>query len=271
LAVVDDEDREDQEEETDAEGDGAADAAAGALGEDEFGVLASMEAMLETGMDEDQLGAVGGGRDVKAVASFKKNAVAIRDSISRRVPTAEIASEAGKAWDQVMGLFKILFGFLQIVSTLSINLPTVEWPVSLTGLWDAVGVVANIDLMGGLSVDCIDTSWNFYNTFHANIIYPLVLLLLVLLVTRLRLGGTNDESEQENIKVQGIKLLLFGSFVIYPSVSATILKIWHCRQIEDSSWVVADYRVCAARAPMGSTQNGSRMLWWPRWPSLCTP
>ena len=224
-----------------------------------------MKAIIDTqmtGMDGDQLAALGGGRDAKTVAEFKKNAAALGGSIGNSLPSvdidvASVGNTAQEAWDGFMGLFKILFGFLQVVSTLAINLPTVEWPASLTGLWDAVGVVANIDLMGGLAVDCIDTSWTFYQTFHATVAYPLALLFLVLVVTQLRLRATvlpevsfsaeenldagvlgedkfefsamaedmvDLERERENIKVQAWKILLFGSFVIYPSVSVTRIQ-----------------------------------------------
>jgi hypothetical protein len=40
---------------------------------------------------------------------------------------------------------------MQIVSTLTANLPSIPWPVSLTGVWDAVAI-ANIDAFSALEV-----------------------------------------------------------------------------------------------------------------------
>jgi hypothetical protein len=62
-------------------------------------------------------------------------------------------------------LCKLLLGFGQVISTLAINLPTVPWPAALTNLWDAIGTVANLDLFGAVSFDCISNGFTFYDTF----------------------------------------------------------------------------------------------------------
>ena len=74
-----------------------------------------------------------------------------------------------------MGLVKILLGFFQVISTLAVNLPAVPWPSALTSAWSAIGVIANIDLFDGLSVDCASSSFTFYDTFITTITYPIAL------------------------------------------------------------------------------------------------
>jgi len=63
-----------------------------------------------------------------------------------------------------------------------------------------------------------------------------------------RMGCKNDE-EREKMKVQAWKIGLLGAFVVYPSVSATVLRVFHCREIEDYSYLVADYRIICKGKP----------------------
>lgn len=54
----------------------------------------------------------------------------------------------GAIYETCMNLFKIVFGFAQVVSTLTVNLPTVPWPDAVVSAWDSMGVV-NFDVLGG--------------------------------------------------------------------------------------------------------------------------
>jgi len=146
-----------------------------ALGDDGLGFMDSIAAYVDTqltGHDDNQLAALGGGRQEQVVAGFREHVGGISSAFSEglstldiqcdvKVDLAGVSSGVELILGSFQGLFKILFGFCQVVSTLAMNLPSVPWPISLTGVWDAVGVVANVDLLGGLSAECIDTGHRY--------------------------------------------------------------------------------------------------------------
>ena len=97
------------------------------------------------------------------------------------------------------------------------------WPISLTGLWDALDVVANLDVFNAISFDCISSGITFYDTFLITIIYPVVFLGLGAAITYIRMQLSNDEAQV--IMNSAHKLALGFLLVIYPSVSNTILRV----------------------------------------------
>jgi hypothetical protein len=92
-------------------------------------------------------------------------------------------------------------------------------------------------------VGCFAQEYTFYDTFLTTISYPIGLLLLLLAITCIRTGGAADEAEADDIATQGWKAVLFGMFLVYPSVSSTVLKVWHCAVIEDRAYMSSDYRL----------------------------
>ena len=97
------------------------------------------------------------------------------------------------------------------------------WPISLTGLWDALDVVANLDVFNAISFDCISSGITFYDTFLITIIYPVVVLALGAVITFIRMQLSSDEPQE--IMNWAHKLVLGFLLVIYPSVSNTILQV----------------------------------------------
>jgi len=134
-----------------------------------------------------------------------------------------------------------VLGFTQIVSMLTVNLPSVPWPGALSGVWGALAIV-NLDVFSALSVDCISSSYDFRDIFLTTVIAPAIVLMLIVAVTQCRKIG-KTRVKQEEITIEGWKVTLLGAFIIYPMVSSTILKMWNCRNIEGTSYLVADYRV----------------------------
>ena len=47
----------------------------------------------------------------------------------------------------------------------------------------------------------------------------------------------------EDLKTQYWSYLLFGLFLVYPPITATILKVFHCREINGEWYLYADYRL----------------------------
>jgi len=163
--------------------------------------------------------------------------------------------EMQKKLDQLMGLFKIVLGFMQIISTMAVNLPEVPWPDSLTVTWSMLGVVANIDLFEGIAVDCVTSTYTFYDTFLITILYPIFLLAIIIAVTKYRQDNAEGAEAAETCLDEGWKVALFLMFLLYPSISATVLKVWNCRDIEGTSYVRADYTLVC------STPSGTDGEW----------
>merc|ERR1712166_874395 len=122
-------------------------------------------------------------------------------------------------------IFKVLLGYMQVISSLSFNFTFVPWPDCVTDTWDAVGVVASFD---------------FFDEFLVTILYPPIIIAGIFGVTRWR-RCTTDERAKESILSQGWKVAFFFLFLIYPSVSATVLKIWDCEDIDGTKYLRADY------------------------------
>jgi hypothetical protein len=120
--------------------------------------------------------------------------------------------------EKFIGLSKILFGFMQVVSTLAVTLPSVPWPTELTEVWKAVGLLANIDFLKGINMDCITSSFTFLDTFTVTIIYPIGFLILIVGVTYLRMQSSSASVME--ISNEGWQASLFLLFLVYPSVSA---------------------------------------------------
>ena len=53
--------------------------------------------------------------------------------------------------------------------------------------------------------------------------YPIILYILIVIITICRQTGCSTMQEREEKKIQAWKVGLLGAFVIYPSVSATVL------------------------------------------------
>ena len=180
---------------------------------------------------------------VTAHAAKLKEGLQTRGSVISGLGNAIPAGFDSNMYQEFVGLLKILLGFMQVVSTLTVNLPTVPWPSVLTSIWDAVGVVANIDIFEGLNMDCLLSGFNFYSNFVVTVLYPLVFQLAIALVTWYRVDQTSDVDERKIKMTQGWKISLFLLFLIYPSVSATVLQMWHCRDIDGTEYLTADYRI----------------------------
>ena len=100
-------------------------------------------------------------------------------------------------------------------------------------------------------MDCFAADVNFIHTFFSTIIYPVVVLALVAVVTWVRScsiaeNAENEEDEdqhRDDVVTQGWKVALLFLFIVYPSVSSTVLRMWHCRRIEYKWYLYADYRI----------------------------
>jgi len=144
-----------------------------------------------------------------------------------------------------MGLTKIVVGFGQIVGTFSVTF-TVPWPSELLSLFESLDVF-NLDVFQAVNIDCIGQSYTFYDTFIITITYPLIILALIWIVKWARhccvKEGEEKERKQQKISVQHWKATLFCAFLVYPSVSSTVLKLYSFNPYLADKYLMADYRL----------------------------
>jgi len=83
-------------------------------------------------------------------------------------------------------------------------------------------------------------NFGFYDQFMMTLTYPMVILLVIVVLT---CGCAAWDYRSDDAYNLCWKLIILVSFVIYPSVSATVLQALHCRDIEGKGYLTADYRI----------------------------
>ena len=99
-----------------------------------------------------------------------------------------------------MGMLKITIGFGQIVGSFDASFD-VEWPAALIKWYGAIAVL-NLDMFQAMSVDCMSSSYTFYDTFLASIIYPIIIFALIWIVYYIRKFMATDAEERLSVKSQ---------------------------------------------------------------------
>jgi hypothetical protein len=160
--------------------------------------------------------------------------------------------------EQLSGMGKITAGFSQIVGTFEVNFD-VEWPPELLNLFEQLSMI-NLDFYEAFSVACASESITFYDKFFFTVSYPLVLLLVCWLVKFVRCCCAEDDYDVQNqIAVQHWKFSLFTAFIIYPSTSATVLRMFSFnRDLQQGG--VGDYMMADYRLQMDDTWNTNAII-----------
>ena len=120
---------------------------------------------------------------------------------------------------------KIFFGFCQIVSTFSNTFPSVPWPASFVGAWNAVSVVVNLNLFDAFSPECATGSFTFYDQLLVTVFGFALCLLLISGVSRIRYCSAEDDVTQRQVNNQGWRAVFLFLFAVFPSVNATLLQV----------------------------------------------
>ena len=97
--------------------------------------------------------------------------------------------------------------------------------------YDSLSVLS-LDLFTSLSFDCVSGSFNFYSTFVVSVITPIVFIAVLLAITLFRRHKATPERTTA-VDDQGWKVALLFTFLIFPGVSSTVLKLYRCRLIQE--------------------------------------
>jgi hypothetical protein len=144
---------------------------------------------------------------------------------------------------------KIFVGFIQIVSALGSGLD-IQWPNTFKEFVSYFDII-NMDflLSNVTSADCLFSSDVYYTQFTATVVAPMAILfcsvVFVLLPKYFECLCFKHSTVQERARstMKFWKLFLYLLFLIYPSVSSTVLRHFVCKQIDDHSYLLTDLRI----------------------------
>jgi len=142
---------------------------------------------------------------------------------------------------------KIMLSFLQIITNL--DLLQITWPTGFRTFLSWFNP-ANLDFVQLSRVNCV-VSTNYYHKLWTFCLIPPILVAGVLLfytlpqyIRSIRNSTENDRQlAQKIIRKKTWKLFFFILFLIYPSVSSFVLRLYVCRSIEGVSYLQADYGI----------------------------
>jgi hypothetical protein len=126
----------------------------------------------------------------------------------------------------------------------------IQWPNTFKNFVLLFNVV-NMDFLFSnvTSAECLFSADYYYDRFLLIVIAPVGLLvataLFLLLPRYFEVACFRHTTVQERARqtMSFWKLSLYGLFLIYPSVSSTVLRHFVCKQIDDNSYLWTDLRV----------------------------
>lgn len=140
---------------------------------------------------------------------------------------------------------KIALTFVQIVTNLSVGLE-IQWPSDFKTFVNWFNP-ANLDFVKFSSVECVRRA-SYFEKVAVMAAAPIALLaalvVFYLIPHTLRNVARDDEgrSWRKRVRRNFWKLFFFALFLVYPSVSATILRLYVCKNIEGVSYLMTDLR-----------------------------
>lgn len=138
---------------------------------------------------------------------------------------------------------KIMLGFVQIMTSL---VGIIQTP--LPGTFEdfvSLFAVINLDLFASAGTQCVVPS-DFYDKFLFEALTPICLLVLVIvlyLIPKNVLSRETDARARKRSRKKFWRMLIFSLFLIYPSVSSTILRLYVCTEVEGVHYLRADMSI----------------------------
>jgi hypothetical protein len=182
--------------------------------------------------------------------------------------SSNLAIERGIPFgDYVIQKLKIIVSLSQVVSQMSVNFK-VDWPDDFSRLLESLSFV-NLNIFSFPAVGCLAKT-NFIGIFLALTSFPLLFGIFVVLCFPLfiALGKTLQKGidtplskDKEKIRTAAankfalniiIKICLGILFIVYPSVSNIVLRMFHCRTLANGEeYLAADLSInCNSNDPI---------------------
>jgi len=190
---------------------------------------------------------------------------------AKKEEEAVLAPQAVRLTDQFliqrpaefMFKMKIVIGFLQVISNVALSLE-IPWPAAYKEFVSFFSI-ANVDFIQASSAGCVVES-GFYRKFIVMCCTPVIFGVLVLCLymlpqywlvareaarrasapERTAKKALEDEAyrlyERKRARRNFWRMFIFSLFLIYPLVSSTILRVFVCKSIYGTTYLLADMR-----------------------------
>ena len=143
---------------------------------------------------------------------------------------------------------KIMLSFLQIATALSDGLD-IQWPALFKSFLLNFDVVNFQSILGSVtSSQCIGAV-TYYSELMAILVAPLVglalLVLLYILPSSFDLLCFRRQTLQSKLRtrMKVWKLFLYSLFLVFPSLSSNVLRLYVCTDIDGTQWLLTNLRV----------------------------
>jgi hypothetical protein len=136
--------------------------------------------------------------------------------------------------------FKILASHLQILSSLEVTLE-IPWPDIFTNFTMSLSFI-NLEMFEILPAGCIAT-FNFYHKFLGTISFPVMCTAALIVFVKWTMSSVRDRGNTEaarKAKGNGFMAFFLFTYLIYPGVSAEILRMFACEKIAKEMYLTAD-------------------------------
>eukprot|EP00478_Filoreta_tenera_P000077 GABV01000077.1.p1 GENE.GABV01000077.1~~GABV01000077.1.p1 ORF type:complete len:659 (+),score=179.96 GABV01000077.1:106-2082(+) len=142
---------------------------------------------------------------------------------------------------------KIGLGFAQIVSNVTLGVD-LAWPSSYKSFMSYLNF-ANLDFLQVSSITCVFPDYDYYWKYIFFVGVPLGVFFLASLylvpkfVLHWRWFSDEDEFARKRDRRRFWRMFLFTLFLLYPSVTAVVIRLWNCRDIGGVRYLASDLSV----------------------------
>lgn len=137
---------------------------------------------------------------------------------------------------------KITFGFVQILTNLMTGID-IAWPVQFKDFLSYFNI-ANLDFFAGASVSCVASTTYYHKLwFMVGLPFAVVALLYCIFLLPQYCANCGSRTNRKSARQQFWSLVMFTLFLIYPTCSAIILRLYQCKDVYGVSYLRTDLRI----------------------------
>ena len=160
-----------------------------------------------------------------------------------RLPSFHLARIGG-----VLMKFKLVLGFVQVISFVPITFSLIPWPDEMLSLAHGLYMIS-VDVLSAFGNVCV-LHVGFYPRFLFQMCFLPAVYLATWLVYRgvLRFSATRCTKRAalftaESVRTKASELLFIMTYALYTSVSTTIFRLFKCQNVQGRWYLTADYRL----------------------------